>query len=282
MRVSAEDFHYVQGLIQHLAAIALEPGKEYLVETRLTPLVEKEGMSTIQELVNVLRSSTCPQELKDKVVDAMTTNETSFFRDIHPFDTLRTDIMPDIIKRQADIKTLHIWCAACSTGQEPYTISMVLHEHFPEIVKDWNVQILATDISNRVLSQAESGRFGQLEVNRGLPAIYLIKYFSKDKDGAWVVKDEVRRLIKFEKVNLIKPWGYLPTFDVIFIRNVLIYFDVDTKRGILNNICRQLHPDGYLFMGTSESVLHISNVLKPNHVGHSTVFRKILAGAEFT
>ncbi len=190
-----------------------------------------------------------------KAVDAMTTNETSFFRDVHPFMTLRKHILPEIIARKETEKTLNIWCAAASSGQEPYTIAMILKEYFPALA-DWSVSILATDISEEMLARCRKGVFSKLEVNRGLPAPLLIKYFQQN--GAdWQIKDVLKDVIDFRPLNLIAPWPLIPRMDIVFIRNVLIYFDVKTKQDILTNIRKNMDPEGYLFLGGAETTRNI-------------------------
>ncbi|MEM9399623.1 MAG: protein-glutamate O-methyltransferase CheR [Verrucomicrobiota bacterium] len=278
MSVSEHDFNYVSALVAQLSAIVLEPGKEYLVETRLEPLVYKEGYDTISDLIEKLKAPGCPASLMDKVVDALTTNETSFFRDIHPFETLKTEIIPELIKRNEATRKIQIWNAACSTGQEPYTLAMMIRENFPQL-NDWNIEILATDISSEVLAKAQKGSFSQLEVNRGLPAIYLLKYFSKGPNETWQIKDEVKDMIVFKKLNLIEAWGIMPLYDIIMLRNVMIYFDNEKKKQILDNMCRCLHPEGYLFLGTAETTLNLNNTLRSATYGNgkTIIFRKMLA-----
>lgn len=195
--------------------------------------------------------------LHHKVVEAMTTNETSFFRDLYPFDALWKVVIPELLAEHAASRQLNIWCAAASSGQEPYTIAMVLREHFPELAT-WSVQFLATDLSRQMLVRAREGRFGQLEVNRGLPAPMLLKYFEK-KGMEWQVRSELREMIEFREWNLIEPWRPLPLMDIVFLRNVLIYFDVETKRSILAKMVRVLRPGGFLFLGGAETTINLGD-----------------------
>lgn len=273
MAVKAHHFKYVQELAKQLSAIALDPSKEYLIETRLAPLAKQEGYGSLEDLLDELQKNSGNKELQDKVVDALTTNETSFFRDIKPFEALKREILGKIIERRKATRTLYIWSAACSTGQEPYSLAMMIREKFPEL-KDWYVQIYATDISPTVLAKAKSGVYNQLEVNRGLPAIMLVKYFQKKSHDEWVLNDDIRHMVKFEPLNLIQSWPSLPIFDVVLIRNVMIYFDMDTKKQILGNICKHLHDEGYLFLGASESILNLETNLKPKTIEGGIVYQR--------
>lgn len=267
---STSDFDYVRELVRKGAAIVLESTKEYLVEARLVPLARKEGFGSLAELVAKLR---CEQEspLHRKVIDAMTTNETLFFRDIHPFELLRTTVLPELQASRAGTRQLRIWSAACSTGQEPYTIAMLLREHFPQLL-DWRTEILATDLSTEVLEKARKGAFGQIEVNRGLPAKLMVKYFAQNGID-WQLKDEVRRMVDFRELNLAAPWPMLQPFDVIFLRNVLIYFDTDTKKSILARMRSLLRPDGYLFLGAAETTMNLDDAFERVQIGKSGAYR---------
>jgi chemotaxis protein methyltransferase CheR len=255
MAISVPDFNYIADLARRRAAIVLEPGKEYLVESRLTPIAQKEGHAGLSEFIARLRSGPEASPVHARVVDALTTNETFFFRDHHPFEAMKKVVVPKLIQDRANLRRLTIWCAACSTGQEPYSIAMMLKEHFPQLAS-WKVNIVATDISPRVLEQARKGTYSQIEVNRGLPAIYLVKHFTQS-GSSWVIREDIRKSVEFRELNLIQPWGALPVFDVVFIRNVLIYFDVPTKQSILRNIRRHMAPDSHLFLGTAETAINL-------------------------
>lgn len=259
MALSPADFQFLSTLVRQRSAIVLEPEKGYLLEARLAPLARTEGFSSIETMVTSLRQQTF-NGLHRKVVEAMTTNETSFFRDLHPFEALKTVVLPEIIKRRQAERRLNIWCAACSSGQEPYTIAMTILEHFPQLAT-WNVKLLATDLSSDMVAKSRAGRYGQIEVNRGLPANLLVKYFEK-KGMEWVVRPEVQRFCEFKEMNLIEPWGPLPVMDVVFLRNVLIYFDVETKRGILGNVRKVLQPWGYLFLGGAETTINLGGTFE--------------------
>ena len=255
MSIAKADFDLVAQLAREEAAIVLEPGKEYLVETRLGELASTLGLPGYTELIAALRTPKGKADHLAKVIDALTTNETLFFRDFHPFETLRKVLIPELMQKRAATRQLTIWCGACSTGQEPYSIAMLLREHFP-VLQDWRVSILATDLSPRVLKQAQGGSFSQLEVNRGLSASYLVKYFTKEGDR-WRIKDEIRKLITFKSMNLIQPWPVMTPFDLVFLRNVMIYFDIPTKKTILKRIRGCLLPHGYLFLGSAETTMNI-------------------------
>lgn len=267
--LSVADLSYVCDLMYKEAAIVLDDAKSYLIEARLEPLAKREGFDSGRDLVASLRTAKNPG-LVAKTVDAMTTNETSFFRDVHPFIALRKHILPEIIERKAEQKKLNIWCAAASSGQEPYTIAMVLKEHFPELA-GWSVSILATDISEEMLARCRKGVFSKLEVNRGLPAPLLIKYF-KQEAAEWHMKEEVRSMIDFRFLNLIAPWSFMPTSDIVFIRNVLIYFDLKTKQEIMAKIRKNMDPDGYMFLGGAETTLNIDPEFHRLRLGKSTCY----------
>jgi chemotaxis protein methyltransferase CheR len=256
MPISPPDFDFVRALVQTQAGIVLEPGKEYLVESRLQPIAKREGLSSLDELVVKLRGP-MGGGLIQKVVDAMTTNETTFFRDVEPFEALRKFVIPGLIESKKLTRRLSIWYAASSTGQEPYSVSMLIREHFPELLS-WDLQQLATDISPSVLARAREGRYSQIEINRGLPANYLIKYFTK-MGNDWQLNDAVRRMVRFEELNLIRPWPAMANVDIVMIRNVMIYFDIEAKKQILGRIRRILNPDGYLFLGGAETTMNLDD-----------------------
>ncbi len=269
MAITEANFKFIQEFARDTAAIVLEPGKEYLVETRLAPIARQSGFNTLDDFVSALRADRKATLFHEQVIDAMTTNETSFFRDFHPFEALRQHILPKLIEQRAGVKKLNIWSAASSTGQEIYTIAMVIKEHFPQL-KDWNISILGTDLSPTVITQAQQGIYSQLEVNRGLPAAMLLKYFSK-ADAKWAVKADVKKITEFRQMNLVKPWPIMPVFDIVFIRNVMIYFDIESKKGILKRIHQCLQPQGYLFLGTAETTMNIDPEWSPVLLGRATV-----------
>jgi chemotaxis protein methyltransferase CheR len=254
--MTAEDFTYICKLLLERSAIVLEPGKEYLVDNRLAPLVRKLELPSLSELVARLRTQ-AGQGLVPQVVEALVTTETSFFRDVHPFEALRKTVIPDLMRRRAGERALSIWCAASSTGQEPYSVAMLLQEHFPEL-GTWKVSLLATDLSREVLARAREGRYTQLEVNRGLPAPLLVKYFQQH-GTQWQLKEEIRKRVEFRELNLCQSWPYLPRMDLVLNRNVMIYFDVPTKKAILGRIAKLLRPDGYLLLGGAETTFNLDD-----------------------
>lgn len=270
MPLSPGDFQFVSQLVRQRSAIVLEPEKAYLLEARLSPLARAEGHASLEAMIAVMRAQPA-NGLHRRVVEAMTTNETSFYRDLHPFDALRTAVIPEVLKHRAHQRELTIWCAASSSGQEPYTIAMTLREHFPELAS-WTVRILGTDISRDMVRRSKEGKYGQLEVNRGLPAQLLAKHFEK-RGMEWQVKPELQRWCEFRELNLIEPWGPLPRMDIVFLRNVLIYFDVATKRSILQNVQQVLHPWGYLFLGGAETVINLGEGFERLPVERSGCYR---------
>lgn len=271
MSISAEDFRYVSDLARKTAAIVIEPGKEYLVETRLAPIVKEKGLNSLEQLIDLMRNDRGYTALHARAIDALTTNETFFFRDFHPFEALRKHVLPTVIEKRSSVKKLTIWSAASSTGQEAYSIAMLIREHFPALAS-WQVSILGTDFSPTVLVQARAGSYNQLEVNRGLPASMLIKNFTKQADR-WVVKDELRKMVEFREMNLVQPWPIMPTFDVIFIRNVMIYFDVPTKQSILRRLRACLPAHGTLFLGTAETTMNIDPEWQPVTLGSTVAYQ---------
>ncbi len=255
MGINALDFDYLRKLMRDHTSIVLDSGKEYIAESRLATLVSQEGFRSVEELIQRLRSNTF-NGLHRRVVNAMTNNETWWFRDLVPYQAFQKVIIPYLLANRAAEKTIRIWSAACSTGQEPYSIAMLLHQNFPELYS-WKVQILATDISHNVLDRAQAGRYSQLEINRGLPVTMLTRYFQQE-GLEWVICDDIKKRIEFRQLNLSEP-QWFPPHDVIFIRNVLIYFDVPTKKEILGRIRRQLRPDGFMLLGGAETTLNLDD-----------------------
>lgn len=266
----AEDFGYFANLIRDRSGIVLEASKRYLVDARTGPVIEEFKLRDFAGLVKALRSGG-NLALQQRVVEVMTTNETSFFRDIHPFEALRTTVVPALLRSRAVERKLQIWSAACSSGQEPYTIAMLLRENFPELAK-WTVSIVATDLSDQMLARARAGSFNQIEVNRGLPAALLAKYFKK-VGVRWEIARELRESIDFRPLNLIEGWPSLPPADVVFMRNVLIYFDNDTKKKILARVRSVMNPGGYLFLGGAETTLNLDDNFKRLSVGKTGCYQ---------
>lgn len=262
---------YFCGLVRQESAIVLEASKTYLIQARLEPIAKAHGFASLCELAAKAKASTVASTLRGEIVDAMTTNETSFFRDFHPFEMLKKEVLPPLIERRRDKKTLCIWCAASSSGQEPYTIAMLIRENFPAL-SDWKIDFVASDISPTMIRRCEEGFYSQIEINRGLPAPYLVKYF-KQEGSVWRIREDLRKSIGWRKMNLISSWPLMPKFDIIFIRNVLIYFDIETKRGIFGNLRNQLAPDGALFLGTAETTINLDESLVREFNGKATYYR---------
>ncbi|MDR3377353.1 MAG: protein-glutamate O-methyltransferase CheR [Verrucomicrobiae bacterium] len=277
MSISKSDFDYVSQLAYEQAALVIGPDKEYLVETRLAPLAAQAGCGTLTAYIRKLRHEPRVNGIHHRAVEALTTNETFFFRDHHPFEALRRQVLPALLRQRAGTRRLTIWSAACSTGQEPYSLAMMLREHFPQLADGWTVTILATDLVPAIVEQARQGRYSQFEVNRGLPASYLVKYFKQGSDG-WRVNEEIKQMIDFREMNLIQPWPILPAFDVVLLRNVMIYFDVETKKTILKKVHACLLPHGYLFLGTSETTTNLDPGFQPVTFDKSVAYG--LAGAQ--
>jgi chemotaxis protein methyltransferase CheR len=251
-----DEFDFVRTLVQKHAALVLDNDKMYLAEARLAALARREGFESSGHLVAALRVDPGLQ-LRQKVIEAMVTNETSFFRDKFPFEALRRLVLPELCQRRATERVLNIWCGAASTGQEPYSVAMLLHEHFTAH-PGWTTRILATDLSTEVLERARRGCYSQLEINRGLPAPLLVKYFQR-KGAEWHLKDEVRNFVDFRPLNLVEAWPRMPRIDIVLLRNVLIYFDVPTKKQILSKVRQILRADGYLFLGGAETTINLDD-----------------------
>jgi chemotaxis protein methyltransferase CheR len=256
--VTPLDYEYLRKLLKERSGLDLSADKQYLVESRLIPLARRVGLPGIAELVQKIKAGT--ETLTSDVVEAMTTNETFFFRDKIPFDHLREAVLPALVKARAGRRALRIWCAASSTGQEPYSIAMCVKEF--AALAGWRVEIVATDLSQAVLEKSKAGIFSQFEVQRGLPIQMLVKYFTQTGE-LWQLNAEIRAMVQHRQMNLLQDFSHLGTFDVVFCRNVLIYFDQDAKAGIFDRLARMLEPDGVLALGAAESVVGISDAFKP-------------------
>ena len=252
------DYEFLRKLLKERSGLDLSSDKQYLVESRLIPLARKAGLPGIAELVQKMKGGS--DELTSEVVEAMTTNETFFFRDKIPFDHLRETILPALVQARESRRALRIWCAASSTGQEPYSIAMCVKAC--AALAGWRVEILATDLSQAVLEKSKAGIFSQFEVQRGLPIQMLVKHFTQVGE-LWHLNADIRSMVQHRQLNLLQDFSHLGTFDVIFCRNVLIYFDQDTKVGVLDRLARMLESDGVLLLGAAESVVGISDTFKP-------------------
>lgn len=271
MSLSEVDVHYVRELVHERAAIVLDESKTYLIESRLESLVRRHGLGSLTDLVHQVRGDRSGA-LQDLLVDAMTTNETTFFRDVHPWTALEETILPELLRRRAAERTLTVWSAGCSSGQEPYSLAMLLRDRFPQVVADWDVRIIATDLSSEMLTRAAAGVFTQLEVNRGLPASMLVRHFHRE-GVMWQIDDELRNMVEFRRLNLCDPWPYLPLVDVVLLRNVLIYFGLEAKRQILGRVREVLRPGGTLLLGSAETTLNIDDRFARLPLGGVTVYQ---------
>jgi chemotaxis protein methyltransferase CheR len=265
VQVADREITRIAELVEGLCGVILDESKGYLIESRLGRLAEEAGCASFGEFCDKACRNGAPT-LSTRIIDAITTQETLFFRDGSPFEALRHKAIPELIDARATSlfpKRMRIWSAACSTGQEVYSIAMTLSELVPNIAA-WDVKILGTDISDAAIKQASLGRYAKHEVDRGMKPVLLQKYFAREPDG-WRVKDEIRFLADFQRRNLLKPFTDLGTFDVIFCRNVAIYFDAKTKRDLFQRLARQLAPNGYLFVGSSESLTDVGPQFVPQH-----------------
>ena len=253
------DYEYLRKLLKDHSGLDLSADKQYLIESRLLPLSRKCGLAGISELVQKMKGGAAT--IVAQVVEAMTTNETFFFRDKTPFDHFRDSIMPEVLKARAARKSVRIWCAAGSTGQEPYSLAMCLKE-MSGALAGWRVEIIATDLSQEVIEKSKSGIYSQFEVQRGLPIQMLVKYF-KQNGELWQISPEIRAMVQHRQLNLLHDFSSLGVFDVIFCRNVLIYFDQDTKINIFGRLAKTMEADGFLALGAAETVVGLTDVFKP-------------------
>lgn len=266
--ISPENYQYLQQQVHKESGIVLEENKHYLLESRLIPILRKEQLKSLDDLCNRIRSESVPI-LRKQVIEAMTTNETLFFRDVSPFQALREHILPQLKAVRAQSKTLTFWSAAASSGQEAYSLAMLLLETG---LGDWKVEILGTDLSEQVLERARAGRYMQIEVNRGLPAPYLVKYFRRD-GLIWELKPEVRKMVRFQTFDLRQNMSRFGMFDIVFCRNVLIYFDVPTKKKILAQMRSVIHRGGYLVLGGAETTVNLDDNFERTPIGQAVFYK---------
>jgi len=268
MPVTAVDFEYVRQLVADESALALSDGKEYLVQTRLAPVAEREGLGTVTALIAAVRRGA--PDLRRQVVEALVTHETLFFRDAHPFEVLRDHVIPEVLRANGGHR-LSLWSAATATGQEAYSLALLVHDHFPEVT---NLTLLASDLSGQVLTQARTGRFSQLEVGRGLPVSLLVRHF--DQHGReWQLHDNIRRMVTFRQLNLAKPLSGIAPMDVVCLRNVLIYFDETARSVLLKRVSQIMRPGGYLLLGGTESISGLGDTYERIQIGRTMLYRRI-------
>jgi chemotaxis protein methyltransferase CheR len=268
MTLSQAEFTYVSALVRKEASIVLAPGKEYLVEARLIPVARAVGAANVNEFLAELQRRPNPAHQR-KIIDALTTNETSWFRDREPFAALKDVVLPELVKSRASVRKIRVWSAASSSGQEAYSLAITMQEALPP---GWTYEIMGTDISTEMVKRAETAEYSQVEVNRGLPASQLVQYF--ERAGAhWRITAPLRRNVSFRLMNLTAPLPAMQPFDLIFLRNVLIYFDVATKRTVLQNAAKLLRPDGWLFLGAAETTIGIDDNYERVAAGRTSAYR---------
>ena len=254
------DFDFLRRFLKERSGLVLSDDKQYLIESRLTPVARKHGLASISDIATKLKGVS--PALESAVVEAMTTNESFFFRDKTPFDNFKEVMLPHLMKARATQKKLRIWCAAASTGQEPYTLAMILDEMKARLA-GWKIEILGTDLSTEVLERAKAGAYTQFEVQRGLPIQLLMKYFVQQGDN-WIIAPTIRTMVQYRPLNLLRDFSSLGVFDVIFCRNVLIYFDQPTKIDVLERSAKILAPDGFMMLGAAETVVGLTEAYKPH------------------
>ena len=254
------EYEYLQKLLKERSGLVLSADKQYLVESRLIPLARRSGLTGISDLVTKMKGGGA-EPLIVSVVEAMTTNETFFFRDKVPFDHFRETIMPTMLEARKNRRSIRIWCAASSTGQEPYSLAMILKD-MGAALSGWRFEIVATDLSQEVLEKSKSGIFSQFEVQRGLPIQLLVKYFTQNGE-LWQINSELRSMVQHRQLNLLNDFSHLGMFDVVFCRNVLIYFDQDMKTDVLNRLGKVTERDGFLALGAAETVVGLTEAFKP-------------------
>jgi chemotaxis protein methyltransferase CheR len=271
MTLATTSFDWVRQLVHRESAIVLQPGKEYLVEARLLPIARAMGLTDVGKLVDTVRTRPDADATR-RIVEALTTNETSWFRDGDPFTALTSTVLPSLVAARAPAEPLKIWSAACSSGQEPYTVAMLLEDALPNAAA--RVSITATDLSREMVERTRAGRFSQLEVNRGLPAPMLVRHFTR-VGAEWEVSPTLRRMVTASTCNLAAPLPRMGPFDVVYLRNVLIYFDLPTKQAILRRVRELMRPDGWLFLGAAETTLGVDESWERVVLGRSSAYRPL-------
>lgn len=273
--MNVTDFEMIARLLKERSGLALSKDKAYLVESRLNPVARKWNFAGFDDLAQAIRKGG-DEALLVAVTEAMTTNESFFFRDQKPFDQFKEVVLPHLLQHRASGKSFRIWSAACSSGQEPYTLAMLLKEN-AAMLAGWRIEIVATDLSSEILTQAKEGLYSQFEVQRGLPITLLMKYFKQNGDR-WQISDEIRKMVRFQQFNLLHNPRSLGQFDAIFCRNVLIYFDPPTKTKVLDSLADMMPADGFLYLGGAETVLGMTTRFQPMQ-GQRGIYNKIPADA---
>lgn len=264
------DHEALRALLRKRTGLVVEPGREYFAELRLGALAAELGFSTSRDLLDAMRQEEGWGMLQQRVCESLAVGETSFFRDFHPFEALRQQVLPALAESRRGTRTLRVWSAATSTGQEAWSLAMTLADA-PELA-GWHVQLVASDFSRTALARAQAGRYGRIDVNRGLPAAQLLRWFQGDGPD-WCVRDELRARIEFRELNLAQPWPAMPAWDVVFLRNVLVYLDPATRRQVLRQLAAAMAPDGWLFVGGSEGSLRVEEYFSSAYAGRALVWR---------
>jgi chemotaxis protein methyltransferase CheR len=272
MACSDADYAYLRGIVMAQSANRIDPSRNALFDTRLTPIARMSGASNLEDFVHMLKNGR-PTHLHRAVAEAMTINETSFFRDIGPFEMLRKEVFPQLIERRKMQRRLRVWSAASSTGQEAYSVAMLLAEHFPELVQ-WDVKIIGTDISRHVVDYAQKGRYRRLEVNRGLPARMLLKYMVRDGEE-WEIAPQIRAMCEFRYANLCASMPHLPSFDVVMLRNVLLYFPQNDRKALFKEIYQKMAADGCLVLGNAEQAEDSTKLFEVEFAANCYFYRPI-------
>ena len=268
--LSRASFDFVRDVLRLRSAHHLDDDKTYLVETRLAPVAWRHGFRSVETFLQRLQKH-ANESLLAEIVEAMAINETFFFRDDQAFEVLRRKVLPELVERRSQVRCLNIWSAACASGQEPYSIAILLRHYFPALAR-WNVRLIASDLSAAMLDRGRQGRYSDLEVARGLSPELLAVYFER-KDNYWQIQDDLRRMVDFRRINLSGPWPELPAMDLILLRNVLIYFDVPTRQRILSKVRKVLQPDRYLLLGGAETTYNLTNEFVPVAFEQTSVYR---------
>jgi chemotaxis protein methyltransferase CheR len=272
MACTDSDYAYLRELVLAQSANLIDPSRNALFDTRLTPIARMAGASNLEDFVNILKVDR-PVHLHRAVAEAMTINETSFFRDLKPFEMLREVILPRLIEQRAGERRLRVWSAASSTGQEAHSVAMLITEHFPSLA-GWDVKIIGTDISRQVVDYARRGKYRRLEVNRGLPARMLLKYLHREGDE-WEVSPAIRSMCEFHYANLCAPLHRMPVFDLVLLRNVLLYFPQEDRRSLFQDVHRQMTPAGYLILGNAEQAEDSTNLFEVEFASNSYFYRPL-------
>ena len=270
--LSEADHALLRRLVHERTGVVLDPSREQFAEMRLGGLATEYGFEALPEVMDALRTEESWGILHRLVVESLAISETSWFRDAHLWEELRETILPELIERRRGVQRLHLWSAACASGQEAYSLAILLHE-LGSSLDGWDVQLLATDFSQSILKRARAGSFSQIEMNRGLPAMQLVRHFHKTAD-AWELKPEVRDRVEFRELNLAIPWPVLPQMDIVLMRNVLLYFEPALRQRVLRRLAQTLHPEGILVLGSSETTLTMDDTFEGVPLARTVVYRR--------